>query len=539
MEPIKKPILISVAAALILLLLVSILNTYMGMRRQSDHEIQGRIKGMEQAFTRELDRDHTLLRGLASCLENDKELQRLWLAQDREKILDYCTPIFRDFQSNYRVSHFYFHNLQKTNFLRLHNPSRHGDRIGRYTLKTAALEQKTSYGIELGPFGTFTLRIVSPWRINGKLVGYIELGEAIEHITPKISESLGVELLFLVNKKFLSREKWAEGLKMVGKTADWDFLPDHVLIDQTMDSVSPALAEVLAHHQHQHKISSATATNHEHKAFDPTDAINHSRHQHQFFFFNLALDDNNYRGGCLPLLDVAGQELGEIVVLHNIASIRANMLSLLRNHAASSLAVGAGLFFLIWLFMGRIEKKLAKGHHHLLAEINERKQLEELLRENEGKLSQIIQSNSIPTIVIDNDHVITFWNQACEKLTGLPAKKMIGTRNQWQAFYSTQRPILADFILDNAAEDQILQAYSGTIQKSAKQDGVFEGEAHLPDLQGEEKWLYVSAAQLKNINGKVIGCIETFHDIRPKKSRKRPRRRRKRPHGSKVNSWPT
>ena len=62
----------------------------------------------------------------------------------------------------------------------MHDPNRYGDVIQRVTLDRAT-EGGTSWGIELGPLGTFTLRLVHPWRIDGKLAGYIEVGEEIGH----------------------------------------------------------------------------------------------------------------------------------------------------------------------------------------------------------------------------------------------------------------------------------------------------------------------------------------------------------------------
>ena len=74
----------------------------------------------------------------------------------------------------YRVTHFYFHGLGRACFLRVHNPAKYGDYITRFTMDAAEKKQEIVHGIELGPFGTFTLRVVHPWRISGELAGYIE-----------------------------------------------------------------------------------------------------------------------------------------------------------------------------------------------------------------------------------------------------------------------------------------------------------------------------------------------------------------------------
>ena len=54
--------------------------------------------------------------------------------------------------------------------------------------------------------------------------------------------------------------------------------------------------------------------------------------------------------------------------------------------------------------------------------------VERELVERERALSQIIQGNTIPTFVINKDHIVTHWNRACERLTGYKAEEIVGTK---------------------------------------------------------------------------------------------------------------
>ena len=455
-----------------------------------DEEVLARVKGVEQIFQRELEKESRVLVGLIHFLEEDKALQAAWLARDRQALLRHSTPIFNGIKEKFRVTHFYFHDLDSVNFLRVHNPPHFGDEIDRYTMQEAAAGQKTSYGMELGPFGTFTLRVVVPWLINGRLAGYLELGEELDYLSPKLKTALGAEVLFAINKKFLDQAKWEEGLAMLGRSGDWDAFDDYVVFDYSLAGVPGQILKQLMGHSHQYDINA-----------------------HKLFFFDLPLEDQFYRGSFLPLKDVAGQELGEIVVLHNITGKLATMRTLFVRNMVSAILVGGVLFVLLWFLLQKIELTLAREHGELLAEINERALLERSLRENEKKLSQIVEGSSIPTFVIDNNHSVIFWNKACEKLTGLAAAEMIGTRNQWQAFYAESKLTLADCLLDSLDDEAIRAVCGWDLLKSTIQEGVYEGELFFPDFGEKGRWLFYSAAPLFNLDGRIIGAMQTFHDV--------------------------
>ena len=142
---------------------------------------------------------------------------------------------------------------------------------------------------------------------------------------------------------------------------------------------------------------------------------------------------------------------------------------------------------------------------------------EEVLRESEKKLSQIIDGSSVPTFVIDNEHTLTHWNKACENITGIPASEIVGTSRHWLAFYPAERPLIADLVVDDLPEGEIVRYYGDTYQKSALIDGAYEAEDFFSDLGKGGKWLFFTAAPLRDCHGNVIGAIETFQDITERK----------------------
>ena len=126
---------------------------------------------------------------------------------------------------------------------------------------------------------------------------------------------------------------------------------------------------------------------------------------------------------------------------------------------------------------------------------------------------QIINGSPIPTFIIDRNHTVTHWNIACELLTGILAKKIVGTKNQWTAFYGQQSNVLADFIVDQADERQILDHFEGGARKSILIEDAYEAEAFRQPPGSGGKWLFFTAAPLKNSSGRIVGAIQTLQDI--------------------------
>jgi len=123
---------------------------------------------------------------------------------------------------------------------------------------------------------------------------------------------------------------------------------------------------------------------------------------------------------------------------------------------------------------------------------------QEVLRESEKKLSQIVDGSSVPTFVIDREHTVTHWNKACENITGVSAKELINTKNQWTPFYSVERPMMADIIVDELRDYEIAWYYAGIYKKSALIEGAYEAEDFFPSLGNGGKWLFFTAAPLRD-----------------------------------------
>jgi PAS domain S-box-containing protein len=153
-------------------------------------------------------------------------------------------------------------------------------------------------------------------------------------------------------------------------------------------------------------------------------------------------------------------------------------------------------------------------------------QIESELVEHERTQSQIIQGSTIPTFVLDGEHVVTHWNRAMEMLTGVSAEDMVGTSRQGMPFWGKQRPTMADVILDQYDEAQIEKLYGRKWRQSQLIEGAYEAEVFFPNLGSEGgKWCWFTAAPIKAPDGTLIGAIETLWDTTEDKRAEEQRER--------------
>ncbi|HPJ39150.1 MAG TPA: PAS domain S-box protein [Spirochaetota bacterium] len=142
---------------------------------------------------------------------------------------------------------------------------------------------------------------------------------------------------------------------------------------------------------------------------------------------------------------------------------------------------------------------------------NERKAAEDALQEQKQFTENLIQNSALATIVIDNTHRVMLWNKACEILTGIPASEMVGTDNQWKAFYTAKRPTLPDLMIDDLTSD--LGKYYDVFSKSVLTSSGWHAEGWYKNLGGMDRYILFEATPITNNNGEVIAAIENIQDI--------------------------
>ncbi len=252
--------------------------------QQSLHTAAESYAGLQQA-------DVEKLSAALEALAADAGLAEAFARRDRPRLLELATPLFTALRERHGVTHWYFHEPGPPRcFLRVHAPSLHGDLVERPTMAEAVARQDTASGMELGRTA-FALRVVRPWTCGGTLIGYLELGEEVDHFLRRMERQTGDGFAMLVLKERLDEREWAA--TRGGARNTWDDRKDLVLVDSTADD-----RRLLGWEGRVQDLPEGGQV--------------------------LGLErrgDRAFVRGALPLVDATGARVGALLVLHDVTAL--------------------------------------------------------------------------------------------------------------------------------------------------------------------------------------------------------------------------
>ena len=122
----------------------------------------------------------------------------------------------------------------------------------------------------------------------------------------------------------------------------------------------------------------------------------------------------------------------------------------------------------------------------------------------------------VPAFVIDTQCKILIWNKACERLTGIAAHDVVGTTEQWRAFYIEARPCLAD-LLAQGLYGEISDLYSRWDRFGLSDFGVSAENWCVLQTTGRNAYLAIDAGPIYDASGNLVAVVETVRDITAQK----------------------
>ena len=386
---IKKPVMIAVSSVFFILMAIFLYATYHLLDQHIKDMVSDKLQSVSSLLESIIISESELLGGLAQPLLVNEGLRQAFVQQDRTALLRLSQPIHNEMLNQHQVTHFYYHDLEMINFLRLHKPERHSDRIDRFTMRQAAKTGQPSYGFELGPLGTFTLRGVRPWYSFGKLIGYIELGKEIDSSIGSIQDILGVEIISVFPKKYLDEVSWKNRQSFMATTMKWESFENIVVANLTAKDIPPGLFGILQKMDTE-KLEIEFET-----------------------VFSIQEGRQSMRGGGLELTDASGAVVGYLLVTVDVTKEEESMQKLASIIVVTCLFLGLFLFLFFNYFLGKLEVRLIESRQELKDEITDRQRAEKNLFKQKEFLKSVIDSITHPFYVINvHDMTISLANKA-------------------------------------------------------------------------------------------------------------------------------
>ena len=310
--------------------------------KEEERHAEG-LRAVKQLFDHNIQLYSRMMSAVLPAIAENGNLRDSFLAKDRKKLQDLAYPLFLHLREKHAITHFYFHLPDRVNFLRVHQPLRHSDRIDRHTAINAARLKDLTSGMELGPLGTMTLRTVSPWVEEGQIIGYLEVGVEVDHIINTVHRVLGTELAATIRKDLLDRADWTAGMRMVGRQGDWDAFPGRVLATTTFAQLPHPITDWLSH---------------EGPLTPPS--------------FSFHIGNTLHTAGRLPLTDVAGREVGDLVVMANASGVDTAFERTILVVGGLSVFAGTVVFSVFFVLLDRLEQRLLSIHGWLEERVSTR-----------------------------------------------------------------------------------------------------------------------------------------------------------------------
>lgn len=346
--PIRRHMLAVLSALVVGVVVAFVMAVYVIERQTREDDFVDVVKSVETLLRQKFATASGLMHATVEALTTSEEIGRAFDAKDVTALERAIRPLFETLGRDHRITHLYFTGPDRVNLLRLHDPDNRGDTIDRFTMRRAAETAATFSGIELGPLGTLTLRSVTPWRRDGRIIGYIELGEEIGPLLADTATSLGVHLYALAKREYLDRAAWERGRRMMGRSTGPLEFGDHLLVSQSEKDLEPAELELLTALTHDGSMRTSST------------------------------EGRTLAVTALPLLDAAGRDIGRLAIFADRSRAQATVTNWVVLATLFSLIAGALVFLSFNRALAGVERDYRRQHeleHRLLRISNEHERL--------------------------------------------------------------------------------------------------------------------------------------------------------------------
>lgn len=326
---------------------------------------------IDEYFSTLLGENATALQMALLPISLDVNLQRALSARDVDALTTEWKFVFNAMKQSQNVTHFSFFDTRRAVLMRLHDMDRKGDIIDRATLLIAEKSGKTVWGIEIGTFGSITLRVVQPVYEGGVLAGYIEIGQDIANVIKLLHVSLKNELATFVHKRYITN-------KSQEVNARWDDYSQNILSYTSLKPLSKALGQIVEYHQH---------------------GVHHQ----------VLVDGKEWVAYTKPLYDAGGEDIGDLLVMQDISQESASFMDFVLKSTLLGL-------LLLGLVIGFVYLLLRQTNKSFLAQEEALSRIEKIASRIPGVVYQY-------HLRLDGSSCFPFASDAIEQIYRVSAKE--------------------------------------------------------------------------------------------------------------------
>lgn len=337
---IKRAILVPLVIALAGLAAAFAIMLSMSRERLYERDLDHSVRTFETQFNARLENAGRTMEAALAAVLADHRINGAFAIRDRRALFAAAEPLFRRLSADHRISRFYFFDADGRVFLRVHQPDRLGDFPDRATLRRTRETETPTRGIELGPRGTLTLRLVTPWRDRGAIRGYVEMGIEVEDLIGDLKSRPGIESYLFVYKEVIERAAWEENLRALSGTRQWDRFGTMVQVGGSTEALPASLTAVLNGLRPGMQIGNSGAQLHE--------------------------NGRLLLAALLPIPDLAGWEVGRVVVTTDATPLRQEFLRDLAGIVGAIAVVGIVLVTAFYWLLDHVQRRLAEAEARLV-----------------------------------------------------------------------------------------------------------------------------------------------------------------------------
>lgn len=456
-----KPVMNQLMPPLIILIVLIVLSSLSLLLQQHTRTTLSDINREHSEIISDM---HILLNEQAKSLKaieltiiKDKTMRSALLARDSAFLQNKYNAMYNALHIENKVTHFYFFDANRVCILRLHKPEKYGDKINRGTAIAAEQTGEATSGIELGPLGTFTLRVVMPVFDNKKLVGYIELGKEIDDVLNLIHYQTNYELAIAIDKNLINKEIWEEEMHLRHRQPDWDKLNKSVILYSSMGNLPSVFAEKINKH-------------------------NDELHE-KSFPQDIRYNNMPWHLSVSPIIDYTGNKVGTLLILLNTYNDKKSFTNTIILTGASALLIMLSLFGFIYSLLRRTDRSIFEQ--------------QEKLYEKNQRYDQLAEQSKTYAWETDIKGLYTYISHTAKKVIGYPASELSGKMHFYDLHPEEGREEFKDAALTSfAKKEKMINLSNKVLTKN-----------------GEIIWVNTNAFPVLDKQGQLIGYRGNDADI--------------------------